>query len=340
MHDYQKWTTMSESIENFEQERQNLLVFIWKNRKVIGIVTGVGMIAALVISLIMTPVFRSTAIVFPTATSTVSFSEQRNAKAAAMDFGEEEQAEQLVQILQSSKIRDRIVEEFDLYKHYDIALDDQNKRHKLVKEYGNNFLFVRTRYGSIQIDVLDRDPELAAKMANKVVDLIDSVKNEMLYQRTSEAFKVAQRKRDQLQSDLDAISHRIDSLASIGVMNIDARAGLYQAYVDSKNPSEKEEIKKKLDINEKLGSLYDELEHVRREKITNMEVFMETYEQTESDANTALNHKFVVEQAVVADKKDKPKRSIVVILGTLGSFIFIVFVLLVREKLRELKQMA
>ena len=128
---------MSESIENFEQERQNLLVFIWKNRKVIGIVTGVGMVAALVISLIMTPVFRSTAIVFPTATSTVSFSEQRNAKAAAMDFGEEEQAEQLVQILQSSKIRDRIVEEFDLYKHYDISMDDQNKRYKLVKEYGN-----------------------------------------------------------------------------------------------------------------------------------------------------------------------------------------------------------
>lgn len=67
---------------------------------------------------------------------------------------------------------------------------------------------------------------------------------------------------------------------------------------------------------------------------------MATYEQTESDANAKLNHKFVVEQAVVADKKDKPKRSIVVILGTIGAFVFIVFALLLREKLRELKRIA
>ncbi len=331
---------MNDAVKGLEEERQNLLVFIWKNRKVIIIVTAIGAIVSLVVSLLMTPIFRSTAIVFPTATSTVSFSEQRNAKAGAMDFGEEEQAEQMVQILQSSKIRDRIVSEFDLYKHYEISQDDKNKRYKLVLEYGSNFNYVRTRYGSIQIDVLDKDPELAAKMANRVVELIDTVKNEMLYQRTSEAFKVSQRKQLMLQEELDMISKRIDSLASLGVMNIDARAGLYQAYVDSKNASEKTIIKEKLDINEKLGSAYDELEHVRREKITNMEVFMETYEQTESDANAKLNHKFIVEEAVVADKKDKPKRMIVVLLGLIGSFIFIVFALLLREKLRELKRIA
>ena len=38
-----------------------------------------------------------------------------------MDFGEEEQAEQLVQILQSAQIKDLIVEKFDLMKHYNIA---------------------------------------------------------------------------------------------------------------------------------------------------------------------------------------------------------------------------
>lgn len=331
---------MNEQAADLAQERQNLLVFTWKNRKLIGIVTIVGAIVSLVVSLLMTPIFRSTAIVFPTATSTVSFSELSTAKAGAMDFGEEEQAEQLVQILQSSKIRDMIVEEYDLYKHYDIDDSDKNRRFKLMEQYNSNFNFVRTRYGSIQIDVLDEDPELAAKMANKVVDLIDTVKNEMLQQRTSEAFKVSQRKRKMLQFELDSISAKIDSLASIGVMSIDSRAGLYQAFVDATNSSEKVEIKEKLMINEKYGSVYDQLEHLRREKITNMELFMATYEQTESDANAKLNHKFVVEQAVVADKKDKPKRSIVVILGTIGAFVFIVFALLLREKLRELKRIA
>lgn len=331
---------MSESIEQFEQDRQNLLIFVWKNRKLIIGITVLGFIVSIVISLLMTPVFRSTAIVFPTATSTVSFSEQRNAKASSMDFGEEEQAEQMVQILHSASIRDHIVEEFDLYKHYEISKDDVNKRHKLMKQFNSNFNFARTRYGSIQIDVLDEDPGKAAAMANRVVDLIDTIKNEMIAQRTSEAFKVAQRKREMLQLELNKISAQIDSLAKLGVMNIDARSGLYQALVDSKSPVEKAEIKEKLVVNEKEGPLYDELEHIRREKITTFEVFMAIYEQAESDANAQLNHKFIVERAVVADKKDKPKRMIVVLLGTMGTFIFIVFALLIREKIRELKRIA
>ncbi|HLU87975.1 MAG TPA: Wzz/FepE/Etk N-terminal domain-containing protein [Taishania sp.] len=331
---------MSDQIEQFENERQNLLVFLWKNRKLVIGITAVGMFVSLVISLLLTPIFRSTAIVFPTATSTVSFSEQRNAKAAAMDFGEEEQAEQMVQILQSASIRDHIVEEFDLMKHYEISNDDANKRHKLIKEFNSNFSFSRTRYGSIQIDVFDKDPEKAAAMANRVVDLIDTIKNEMIAQRTSEAFKVAQRKKEMLQQDLFKISAQIDSLSKLGVMNIDARAGLYQALVDAKNPNEKAEIKEKLAINEKFGPTFDELEHIRREKITIFEEFMAIYEQAESDANARLNHKFIVERAVVADKKDKPKRMIVVLLGTFGTFFFVLFTLLIREKVRELNQLA
>lgn len=331
---------MSENIEQFEQDRQNLLIFVWKNRKLIIGVTIAGFIVSIVISLLMTPIFRSTAIVFPTATSTVSFSEQRNAKASSMDFGEEEQAEQMVQILQSASIRDHIVEEFDLYKHYEISPNDVNRRYKLMKQFNSNFKFARTRYGSIQIDVLDENPEKAAAMANRVIDLIDTIKNEMISQRTSEAFKVAQRKREILQLELNKISAQIDSLAKLGVMNIDARSGLYQAFVDSKSSSEKAEIKEKLIVNEKDGPFYDELEHIRREKITAFELFMVIYEQAESDANAQLNHKFIVERAVVADKKDKPKRMIVVLLGTMGTLIFIVFTLLIREKLRELKRIA
>lgn len=331
---------MSEKIENFEQEQQKLIVFVWKNRKLIIGITVLGFVVSLVMSLLMTPIFKSTAIVYATATSTVSFSEQRNAKASSMDFGEEEQAEQLVQILSSANIRDQIVKDFDLLKHYEIDQDDKNKRHKLLQQFNGNFKFARTRYGSIQIDVLDKDAEKAAAMANRVVDLIDTIKNEMINQRTVQALKVAQRKREMLQADLTKISFQIDSLAKLGVLSIDSRAGLYQAYVDSKSAREKAEIRQKLDVNEKDGPLYDELEHIRREKITAFEEFMAIYEQAESDANANLNHKFIVERAVVADKKDKPKRLIVVLLGTMGTFFFVVFALLIRNKVRELNRLA
>jgi uncharacterized protein involved in exopolysaccharide biosynthesis len=331
---------MEESTAVMQEQRMNLLVTIWRKRKILLITTGAAFVVSTVIAFLMTPIYRSTAIVFPAATSTVSFSEQRNAKASSMDFGEEEQAEQLIQILQSSNIRDKIVAEFDLQKHYDIAEDDANKHYKLVKEYNQNILFVRTRYGSIQIDVLDRDPVLAADIANKIVDLIDTVKNEMVAARTMPAFEINKRKRDQMEADRKNILNQLDSLAAKGVLPLDSRAGLFQAYVDAKSPEQRAEIKEKIDINNQYGALFDGLEYIRNEKIVKLEDFSVSYEQAESDANTKFSHKFVVERAVVADKKDKPKRMIIVLLSVIGTFIFMVFALLLQDKLKELRKLA
>jgi len=331
---------MEESTAVMQEQRMNLLVTIWRKRKILLIVTGAAFVVSAVIAFLMTPIYRSTAIVFPAATSTVSFSEQRNAKASSMDFGEEEQAEQLIQILQSSNIRDKIVSEFDLQKHYEIDKNDENKYYKLVKEYNENILFVRTRYGSIQIDVLDRDPKLAADIANKIVDLIDTVKNEMVAARTMPAFEINRRKRDQMEADRKAILDQLDTLAAKGVLPLDSRAGLFQAYVDANSPEQRAEIKEKIDINNKYGALFDGLEYIRNEKIVKLEDFSVSYEQAESDANTKFSHKFVVERAVVADKKDKPKRMIIVLLSVIGTFIFMVFALLLQDKLKELRKLA
>lgn len=328
---------MAEHIPEIEQERQNLLVFIWKKRKLILLVTTFVAIVSTIISFLLTPLYRSTAIVFPAATSTVSFSEQRNAKAAAMDFGEEEQAEQLVQILQSSRIRDKVVEEYRLMEHYDIDSTDANKYFKLVEQYNKCFSFVRTRFGSIQIDVLDQDPILAAEMANKIVELIDTVKNTMVSERTLPAFEINKRKKQQLERDRDIVLKKLDSLAKMGVVSLEGRTNLYQAYVDSKNASEKAEIKHSIDVNIAYGPVFDGLEMIRNEKIMKLEEFNVSYEQAESDANATFTHKFIVEKAVVADKKDWPKRSIIIIISIIGAFLFMVFALLINDRLRELK---
>ena len=330
---------MVEHTTELEKERQNLLIYIWKKRKILVMVSGIAGVVGLIVSLLMTPIFRSTAIVFPAATSTVSFSEQRNAKAAAMDFGEEEQAEQLVQILSSSRIRDKIIQEFDLMKHYNIDENDANKYYKLVKTYNDNFLYVRTRYGSIQIDVLDRDAKLAADMANKIVDLIDTVKNNMVAERTWPAYEINKRKKEQLEKEREELVHRLDTLSAMGVMSLEGRTELFQALVNA-GGADKADIKKIIDVNIKYGSTFDALDFSLKEKITQLELFKVSYEQAESDAYAIFNHKFVVERAVVADKKDKPKRLIIVLLATIGAFVFTLFTLLISDRLNELKKIS
>jgi uncharacterized protein involved in exopolysaccharide biosynthesis len=68
--------------------------------------------------------------------------------------------------------------------------------------------------------------------------------------------------------------------------------------------------------------------------------FEDSYEQAESDAYTDFNHKFVVERAVIADKKDRPKKAIIVLVSTLATFIFMVFALLISERIQELRKIA
>lgn len=331
---------MEENNASMKEERMNLLVTIWRKRKILMIVTGAALVVSTVIAFTMTPIYRSTAIVFPAATSTVSFNELRNAKASSMDFGEEEQAEQLIQILQSSKIRDKIVERFDLMKHYEIDPDDPNKHYKLVKQYNNSILFVRTRFGSIQIDVLDKDPRLAADIANKIVNLIDTVKNEMVATRTIPAFEINKRKKEQMEADQKRLLDQLDSLAAKGVVPLEGRANLFAAYIDAKSADDRAAYKARIDTNLKYGATFDGLEFIRNEKIMKLSDFTVSYEQAESDANTQFSHKFVVEEAVVADKKDKPKRMIIMLLATAGTFVFMVFALLLADKLKELRKIA
>ena len=322
---------------NLQEERMGLIQFIWKSKKPILIITSIAAIASIVVSFLITPLYLSSAIVFPAATSNVSFSDQRNAKAAAMDFGEEEQAEQLVQILQSSRIKDRIVSKYNLLADYEISENDPNKYYKLNKAYYGDFTFNRTRFGSIQIDVLNKDPKKAAAMANDIVDLIDTVKNEMIRERTMPAFEINLRKKKQMEHERDSLLTRLEELAQLGVLPNDVRATLYQALVDSKNAAEKTEIQRKIDINTKYGSVYDGLEYQRNEKIVKIEDFRVSYEQAESDANAKFNHKFVVEKAVVSDRKEKPKRMIIVLVSTIGGFIFGLFFLLIQQRIKELK---
>jgi LPS O-antigen subunit length determinant protein (WzzB/FepE family) len=322
---------------NLQEERFGLIQFIWKNKKPIFIMTGIAAVVSIVVSFLITPMYLSSAIVFPAASGNVSFDAQRNVKAAAMDFGEEEQAEQLVQILQSSRIKDRIVKKYHLMADYEIAENDPNKYYKLNKAYYGNFSFNRTRFGSIQIDVLDKDPKKAADMANDIVDLIDTVKNEMIRERTIPAFEINLRKKKQMEHERDSLLTRLEDLAKQGVLPNDVRATLYQALVDSKSPAEKTEIQRKIDVNTKFGSVYDGLEYQRNEKIVKIEDFRISYEQAESDANAQFNHKFVVEKAVVADRKEKPKRMIIVLVSTIGGFIFGLFFLLIQQRIKELK---
>lgn len=323
-----------------DQGAQDLFIFLWRKRKSLAIVGAAAFVLSIVGSFLMTQLYRSTAIVFPAATSTVSFSEQRNAKASSMDFGEEEHAEQLLQILQSSRIRHRIVEKFDLFNYYNIKPDASNRNFKLQKKWDKHITFERTRYGSIKIEVLDKNPEQAADIANEIVRLIDTVKNQMIKERTVHAFEIVSRKYKQLESEKLNLEDTLMKLSLAGVVTKESRANLYTSLSQVKTATDHQLIKDAIEVNAKYGALYDGLAELREFKTDKLTTLETAYEQAESDANVDFTHKFEVEAAVPADKKAKPKRAIVVLVSTIGALAAAILLLLIQAKIAELRELA
>jgi len=134
----------------------------------------------------VTPKYKSIVILFPASSNSVSKSlltEQSGKGQDIMSFGEDEQAEQLLQILNSNKLRERVIKKFNLMQHYDIDTASPYKNSILFKEYERNVSFRRTEYMAVQITVYDKDPQIAADMANRIAELLDSTKNDMQRQR-------------------------------------------------------------------------------------------------------------------------------------------------------------
>lgn len=319
------------------ESTNDLLRFIYKNRLILILTGFIAGVISIVISFLLPVLYESNSIVYPTETSTVSFDADRNAKAGSMDFGDEEKAEHLIQILQSSPLRNKIIQQFDLAKVYELDPKDSRFNYKLKQEYDAHINFNRTRYGSVNISVLDKKPQLAADIANRIVGLIDTVKGKLIQERTIPAFKINGRKLQQLRDEQNNINDEMDSLSQLGVVSSESRTELYKAYVNAKIEKDKEFFKKQIDVNLKYGSRYDALSYLREQKIEKIADQETSYEQAESNASQIFPQKFVVEAASASDKKAKPKKAIIVIVFTLSAVLLMFILLLIRDKIRAIK---
>ena len=74
----------------------DLLIYIWKKRFILAGVGLIAGIASIVISLLITPMFQSTVIMFPASNASISkdlLSQNYSGRQSVHGFGEEEQAE-------------------------------------------------------------------------------------------------------------------------------------------------------------------------------------------------------------------------------------------------------
>lgn len=331
----------------FDFDSTNLVVFLYQWRKPLIIISVLAAISSAIFSgpAFVRPKFKSTVILFPTSTASASKSllaKNAQVKDDLLAFGEEEQAEQLIQILNSDEIRRKIVEKYDLMNHYEIDTSHQYKYTKLFKEFESNITFKRTEFMSVQIDVMDTDPVIASAMANDIGELVDTIKNRMIKERAVKAMRIAEAEYLEMKGFVKELEDSLDNLRGMGINDYESQSEVFNdAYaqaISKGNNTAAKELEGKLKILAQYGGAYvsirDQLEH-EKEQLSHLRA---KYQEAKVDAEQTLPYKFIVDNAFPAEKKSYPIRWLIVLVSTISAFLMGVIGVIMIENLKKIKK--
>ncbi|HOZ30605.1 MAG TPA: Wzz/FepE/Etk N-terminal domain-containing protein [Bacteroidales bacterium] len=329
---------MQESEQENIFSSANLFKIIIQNKKILIIVCIISFLFSVFLCFYLPPKYRSTVVLFPTSSSSISQAliTESQQKKDILKFGEEEDVEQLMQVLQSSEIRKRIIQKYNLYSHYRIDPDSKYANTQMYKKYESNVNISRTEFMSIEIEVFDEDPEKAALIANDIAALVDSLFAKIQKERATKAFNIVEKEFLAQKNKIKAIEDSLSVLSKLGVIDVKSQTEMYSEQhaiaIANGNEKAKIEIEKKLDILATYGSSHSILKEQMFEEVKQLSIIEAKYREAKIDMEQNLPNTYIVSPAEVSDKKHSPIYWLTISVTVLSTFLFSLVVLIFIDK--------
>ena len=330
---------------NFTNDSVDLLVFLYKKRLPIILITAIGAITAIIISLSMAPMFKSSVTMYPASSASVSRSLlSNNGKGNMMAFGDEEETEQLLQILQSNDIVNYIVDKYNLVDHYDIDTSSQYMRTSLYKTFNSNISFSKTKLQSISIVVFDEDPKYAADIANDISIYADSVMNKIRKKRAWDALLIVEYEYKKLDKQIQEMSDSLSSLNKLGVLDYKEQvtsytSGLAEGVATGKiSKSGIKYLEDKLNDLQKYGHTYNEISTFIEFEQERLSRLKGKWVEAGVEYAQNLSYTFIINEAIPAEKKSKPVRWLIVVMSTIATFVFSILIVAFMDFFKKFKE--
>lgn len=322
---------------------ENLLSLIFSKWKPLLIIAVIAAVASAAISFCMPEKFKAKALLFPSQNNNLArafLSQQSDDTKDFLAFGEDNNADQLLQVLKSDAVMFALEKKFDLYKYY--KLDDKWDKQYLFRGYYNDlFEYDVTEYESVEITVYDHNPHMAADMANAAADIADSILRQITKQRAVAAFKTVKREYDSAVASADKLEDSLQFYHSLGMLEWQYQArSLTQGYADAVVKGSPEAIKTlddKIKLFGQYGKGFLELTNELEGSYEWFKQVRASYMQAEVDAEQSIPSFFVVDKAIAPDRKTYPIRALVVVLGTGIALIFSILVLLIMNRVKIMR---
>jgi len=298
---------------HFRTDSFNLIDLVIKYWKALLITFIVAAVISSVVSLTITPLFRSTVVLYPTTnvveTQTL-FGVQSSSTAL---FGDETATEKVLQILRSDNIKNYLVRKYDLMKHYGIS-NNAKYRYTLLEGKLNKYIKSRkTQYNSIEISVLDRDAKIASTMANDIAWQIDTVFNQIVKDAGKKSYQAIF---NSYNEQLQRVRQLEDSLKHSGqpVYPGDLRAGKSKTSSWSVASAQ-------------FSPEFLRLINMFETENGNLSAIRERLTEAQMLAEQNLPYTHIINAANASEKKALPRRSYIVITASLSALLLMIFIL-------------
>jgi len=310
-------------------DNQRILDLIWK-RKFHFVLIGV---IAIVLSAIfsgpkfITPKFKSTARIYPVNTSVLS---------------DESETEQMLEVVNSTDIKIRMFDAFDLHNVYNINENDPHYLTYMLDEYGSNVNASKTEFETVEIKVLDYDPQRASDMCDSIIHFynqkmraLHKVKEKEMVQILSEGIK-------RKYNELDSIIVKLDSIRKdYGILSYEAQVpeitrGYMNALAAGRgNSSDTKKIKELYNNISKEGSKSVWLESRFDYLINTIDSLTTQHDFYLAEYTKDITYSHIVEYPVPADKKSYPVRWLVVAMSAISAVFLALLVFIVLDYRKE-----
>lgn len=326
--------------KEFELNFTEIESIIWQKRKPLIIVGFISILLSSIFSgpFFIKPKFKSEVVFYPTTINSIGnamFTDLTQRQADPLAFGEEEEAENALQLLNSSALQGRIVRNFDLMNHY--GIDGQSPLTDLAKEMAKNIQFKRTRHLAVSITVLDEDPIKSAEIANGIAILYDSVKTEIQKQVSLEALQIVKDEFKNKEAEVWDLRTRLKDLGQKGITNYEEQSrAISEELYKAVSPSKISSLKKQQEELAKYAGEFTYLNETLILELESLSKLRKRFEKAKVDVEKTLPQKFVLTSASPAEKKSYPIRWLIVLVVTAIVTFSSIVVLLIRNNKENL----
>ena len=129
-----------------------------------------------------------------------------------------------MEILNSRELKDKLICRHHLIQHYELDTTKKYWQTKLYKNIEESLDIKRTKFGAISITFEDKDPEMACRVSNDVVTLLDTIKREIENERASAAYAVLQKQLEDVTAEIDRVDDSIRVIMEHGVFDFESQS--------------------------------------------------------------------------------------------------------------------